>query len=101
MATRGGRGRSDEAEMTTERKGPDVSPAGEPSSPGASPRLVRRKLLQAAVVLASGGAASGATTSRSAPGRKQGPSRAPGQARAATRHGAAYLERTQGSEGAW
>jgi squalene-hopene/tetraprenyl-beta-curcumene cyclase len=63
-------------------------------------RMARRDLLQAAVLLASAGVASGATRPPSTPRRRKAPA-ALAAARDAAHRGMQYLERTQTTDGSW
>src|SRR5437870_12486694 len=75
-------------------------PMAEARTPPAE-RLARRELLQAAVLLASAGVASGATQPPPASaGRRKAPA-ALTAAREAARRAVAYLERTQAPDGSW
>jgi squalene-hopene/tetraprenyl-beta-curcumene cyclase len=69
------------------------APAGE--------RLPRRELLQAALLLASAGVASGATQPHPATPRRRKAPAALQAAREAARRGREYLERTQTADGSW
>ena len=95
--------REQEEENREQDRKPATSPAPTESSRQSADRtppaerLARRELLQAAVLLASAGVASGATQPpRASAGRRKAPA-----AREAARRAVAYLEGTQAPDGSW
>lgn len=90
--------RSREPQQGTGDRNDEQRTAKEDGTGGA--RLPRREVLQAALLLASGGAALARPQAPSGTRRKPAPAALPG-AREALRRGVAYLEHTQAVDGSW
>lgn len=88
-------------ELDVERTGDAAPEGGEREEVGGPGRLARRELLQAAAVLASGAVAAGAAGAPAAGKRKRKLSAGLTPAREALHRGAAYLEKSQASDGSW